>query len=75
MPTLVLPSARSDHLRSGEDDTLGEYSRNVVWYSGPVMITKGPFQPRDPTAKEVDELQAHANMMFFYKGRQHIVLN
>ena len=39
------------------------------------MITKGPFQPREPTAKEVDELQAYANMMFFYKGRQNIVLN
>ena len=39
------------------------------------MLTKGPYQPRVPTAKEMDELQAHANMMFFYKGRQNIVLN
>ena len=68
LPTLVFPSAKDDHL-------VGEYSRDIVWYSGPCMLTKGLFQPREPTAKEVDDLQAHANMMFFYKGRENIVLN
>ena len=75
MPSLVFPSERSDHNATGDDNKMGEYSRNVAWYSGPVMITKGPYQPRESTAREVDELQAHANMMFFYKGRQNIVLN
>ena len=75
MPSLVFPSKRSDHERTGDDDLVGEYSRKVAWYSGPVMITKGPNQPREPTAKEVDELQAHANMMFFYRGGLNIELN
>ena len=75
MPTLVFPSVKSDHLKTGDDNTVGEYTRDIVWYSGPCMLTKGPYQPREPTAKEIDELQAHANMMFFYKGRQNIVLN
>ena len=75
MPPLVFPSKRADHEKTGDDDLVGEYSRNVAWYSGPVMITKGPNQPREPTAREVDELQAHANMMFFYRGGLNIELN
>ena len=39
------------------------------------MITKGPYQPRDPTAREVDELQAHANQIFFHRGGLNIELN
>ena len=54
MPALVFPSAEADHAKPGDDSPVGEYSRKVAWYSGPVMITKGPFQPRDPTAREVD---------------------
>ena len=75
MPALVFPSAEADHAKPGDDSPVGEYSRKVAWYSGPVMITKGPFQPRDPTAREVDELQAHANQLFFYKGGLDISLN
>ena len=75
MPSLVFHSKRADHEKTGDDDLVGEYSRNVAWYSGPVMITKGPNQPREPTAREVDELQAHANMMFFYRGGLNIELN
>ena len=75
LPSLVFPSSEAEHERTGDDNRVGEYSRKVAWYSGPVMITKGPYQPRDPTAREVDELQAHANQMFFYKGGLDITLN
>ena len=44
MLTLVFPSEKSDHEKSVDDDLVGEYSRKVAWYSGPVMITKGPNQ-------------------------------